>query len=182
MAFESYYWRKNIKRDITEIRKMMLVNLNVLEGEKFDEVFSKVEIKIFMMAFSIRKLLETRKLPDSVLDATIKVTKFKRNTERAGWFFDFDKLFDFTRPIKEDLKLKYFLNQIIHSHVFQTSSTRKGNLSYLYFTSDKKRKEWLYLIRLETLLKFIEKIAKQEVTHMETKYDESTGEFITKTR
>ncbi len=182
MAFESYYWRKNIRRDISEIRKIMLIDLNSLEGEKIDEIFSKVEIKIFMMAFSIRKLLETRKLPDSVLDVSIKATKFKRNAERAGWFFDFNKLFDFTKPTKEDLKLKFFLNQIIHSYVFQASSTQKGNLSYLYFTSDNKKNEWLYYIRLETLLKFIEKISEQNVTRTQTEYVEKTGEYITKTR
>lgn len=160
----------------------MLIDLNSLEVEKIDEIFFKVEIKIFMMAFSIRKLLETRKLPDSVLEASIKVTKFKRNAERAGWFFDFNKLFDFTKPIKQDLKLKFFLNQIIHSYVFQASSTLKENLSYLYFTSDNKRNECLYHIRLETLLKFIEKISEQNVTRTETEYDEKTGEYITKTR
>lgn len=182
MAFESRYWRKNIKQDIKEIKKLMSVNINSLKGDKFDEAFSKVEINLFMMAFSIRKLIETRKIPDPVLDQTIQVTVFKRNNTRASWSFDFDKLYDFSKETKEKLKLKYFLNQIMHSYVFQVSATRKGNLAYLYFVSDTKRRDFLYYVKLDSILKFIEKIYTQEVKYIETKYDEKIGEFVTKTR
>ncbi len=179
MAFESYYWKKNIKRDIGDIRKRMDISVNSLVGDKFDEAFSIVEIKLFMMAFSIRKLLDARKLPDSVAEKTIKVTTYKRNKEHAG-IFDFEKLYDYDNPIKQSIKLSYLLNQFIHAYVFQVFPTRKGNFRYLYVTSDWDRRKYLYHVDLKTFLRIMEKISNTHVTRSTTTYDQKTGEFVTK--
>ena len=114
MAFESYYWRRDIKRDIRLIRSKMAINIFPIMDERLDEIFSIVEIKLFLMAFSIRKLLEARKLPDSIANKTIKVKKFPRNSTRSS-FFNFETMYDFKNPQSENLKLKdqKFLMKII---------------------------------------------------------------------
>ncbi len=180
MAFESYYWRRDIKRDIRLIRSKMAINIFPIMDERLDEIFSIVEIKLFLMAFSIRKLLEARKLPDSIANKTIKVKKFPRNSTRSS-FFNFETMYDFKNPQSENLKLKDILNQFIHAYFFQAFSTRKGNLRYVYVTSDKAKNKFLYVVNIQTFLKFIEKISVQEVTRSETHFDPKSGEFITKT-
>ncbi len=179
MAFESYYWKKNIKRDIRDIQKKMLISLDLVPDEKIDEVFSFVEIKLFMMAFSIRKLLEARKLPDAVANIEIKVIAYKRNDRRASIFFDFEKLYDFKDALKKSLKLTDVLNQFIHAYFFQAFTTAKGHFRYLYVTSDRTKNKFLYRVDLKTFLILIKKVSEMHVTRSYTNYDKKTGEFIT---
>lgn len=181
MAFESYYWKKNIKRDISTIQRKMEINVQKLTSKKLDEVFSIVETKVFLIAFAIRKLLDTKKLPDRVTNKKIKITKFKKNSRAYGAFFDFEKLYELDKPIIAEMKARQILNQIIHGFVFQVFANSRGKLSYLYLTSDYDRSKFLYLVNLKTLMKKFEEISKQQVVSMSTTYDHSRKFFVTTT-
>ena len=179
MAFESYYWRKDIKKDISYIEKKMKVNVRPLSSEALDEIISQIEIKLFVMAFSIRKLLDTKKLPDWVLDETVTVLRYKRNAKRTRIFFDFFELYDFDHPIKEKLPLRIILNQFIHGFVFQAMSNRLGHVDSVYLNSDYTQRQFLYFLKLKDFLPFIHRISKAEIKEIHTVYDHKKGEYVT---
>ena len=79
MSFESYYWRKNLKRDLKFIENKLEINFSKINDEKVDEIYSLVEIKLFTIAYSIRKLLDTRKFPDMISQKEIPVIVYPRN-------------------------------------------------------------------------------------------------------
>lgn len=67
MAFESVFWRSKIKREISFIKKKMDINMREIEDEnRFESIFSHIEIKLFIIAYSLRKLMDTYKFPDDV--------------------------------------------------------------------------------------------------------------------
>ena len=181
MAFESYYWKKDIRKDISTIQRKMEINLQTLTSKKLDEVCSIVEIKVFLIAFAIRKLLDTKKIPDRVAAKKIKIIKFKRNSRAHGAFFNFKKLYELDKPIKADMEAKLILNQIIHGFVFQVFANKSGKLSHLYITSDYDKSKFLYLVNIKTLMKNFKEISKQQVVSMSIKYDPSRGIFVTTT-
>ncbi|MDB5260550.1 MAG: hypothetical protein JWN37_781 [Candidatus Nomurabacteria bacterium] len=180
MAFESYYWRQIIKRDISYIKKLQKININSLEDDKLDEIISKVEIKVFIITFSIRKLLEARKIPDKVIDTKVSVIRHRRNSKRRGPVFDFTELFDFKKPEKISIKLSLLLNLIIHSYTFHTIHS-KSKLTYLYFTSDFKKNEYLIAINLIKFLNIMAKVSNKQVKSIHTTYNKDTGDYDVKT-
>jgi penicillin-binding protein-related factor A (putative recombinase) len=178
MAFESYYWKKDIRRDISYIQKKMNIKIQNLPDDKFDEHFSKIEIKLFLMAFSIRKLLESQKLPNLVKNMELKCIKYKRNSKTQSLISDYEKLYDFDSPIKTTLKSIDLSNQFIHSHFFQALSNRNGYIRTIFVTSDYQREHCLYSIEIKDFLLFISKISKMQVMSIYRTYDKNTGKII----
>jgi hypothetical protein len=179
MAFESHYFKREIKKEITSIRKLLDISLSPLTAARLDEVFSKVEIKLFMISFSTRKLIETRKLPDSVLNTSIKITRYPRNKRQRGPFFDFEKLYDLNNPSTEEMSLKDILNQFMHSFVFQASGNTRGRLGYVYFCSDFAQDRYLYFANIKSYINLILKVIQQEVKHISITYDEVKKRHVT---
>ena len=64
MAFESRFWRAEIKRDLSFLERKLSNQLNYADDVDLDEFFSMVEIKLFTVAYGIRKLMETGQFPD----------------------------------------------------------------------------------------------------------------------
>lgn len=179
MAFESYYWKKDIRKDISFIQKRMGVDINNLSDYKLDEHFSKIEIKLFLMTFSIRKLIESQKLPDAVKRMELKCIKYKRNNKTRSLISDYEKLYDFKNPIKTTLKSIELSNQFIHSHFFQALPNKQGSIKYIFVTSDWGKEHCLYFIKIKDFLMFINKISKMQVKSIHRKYDPSTNKIIT---
>jgi len=122
MAFESFFWRNQIKRDIDYILKRLEINLAKLEDEKIDQVFSEVEIKFFTITYSLRKLMDTKKFPDCISEYEINVSEFPRNSKKyiKPWS-SFDSYYDFKKLQKRKLSLRKICNQFIHAYFFPTS-------------------------------------------------------------
>ncbi|MBP9711495.1 MAG: hypothetical protein KBD55_00465 [Candidatus Pacebacteria bacterium] len=179
MAFESYYWKKDLKRDISYIQKKVDVKIWDLDGYKFDEHFSKIEIKLFLMAFSIRKLLESQRLPDSAKNLELKCVKYKRNSRIQSLSFDYEKLYDFDKSIKTNLSLVNLLNQFIHAHVLQVLSSRNGCIRRIFVTSDWQKEDCLYSLDIKDFLTYILKISKMQVKSMHRTYDPIANKITT---
>jgi hypothetical protein len=179
MAFESYYWKKDLKRDISYIQKKIDIKVSGLEGDKFDEHFSKIEIKLFLMAFSVRKLLESQRLPDSAKNLKLKCIKYSRNSRIQSLSFDYEKMYDFDRPVKTNLTLVSLLNQFIHAHVFQVISNRNGHIRYVFVTSDREKGKFLYFLEIKDFLAYIMRISKMQVKSIHRTYDPITNKITT---
>ncbi len=179
MAFESYYWKKEIKRDISYIQNKIGIKICDLGGYKFDEHFSKIEIKLFLMTFSLRKLLETQKLPDSVKDLELKCIKYKRNNIIQSLTFNYEKLYDFDKPIKTNLILVNLLNQFIHAHVFKVLPNRNDYIRLIFITSDREKEKFLYSIKIKDFLVYIKRICEMQVKSICRRYDNITNKITT---
>ncbi|KKU79896.1 MAG: hypothetical protein UY04_C0001G0046 [Parcubacteria group bacterium GW2011_GWA2_47_7] len=178
MAFESHYFKRDIRKEITSIRKLLDTSLSPLTDTRLDEVFSKVEIKLFMISFSTRKLIETKKLPDSVLDMEIGITRFPRNAKRRGAFFDFEKLYSLDKPTRVKMRLRDILNQFMHSFVFQATANTRRKLTNVFVCSDRAHTQYLYLVNIKSFLKFILRATEQQVTQIHVSYDNEKGRFV----
>lgn len=179
MAFESYYWKKDIKRDISYIQNKIKLSIRNLSDSVFDEYFSKIEIKLFLMAFSVRKLIESKKLPDSAKHMELKCIKYKRNLEKQGIISDYEKLYDFDNPIKDKVKILFLLNQFIHSHFFQILPNKKANIEYIFLASDRQKVHCLYSVKIKDFLACMSKVAQMQVTSISARYDPDTGQIET---
>ncbi len=179
MSFESIYWKKDLKRDISFILKKMDINLDQIENdEKFEQIFSTIEIKLFIIAYSLRKLIDTKKVIDKLSDAQLKVSAYPKNSKRLTLMNNhrFEEQYDFNKKQEKKLKIRYICNQIIHSYIFQLVGY-KSKIFYVFFNSDDQKNKYLFKIKIKDFLKIVEKFANNYPSSISMVYCEDLKDY-----
>ncbi len=183
MAFESRYWKRQAKGDIRTVLKKMDVNISRLKGDNLDKIFSEVEIKLFTIAYSLRKLMDTNKLPDKIGELEISLIVFPRNKKgpMKPWS-SFDEYYELNSPQSAKMSLRDVCNSFIHAYFFQPNADSKNRLTGLFFVSDYDRNKQIYFVSTRRLLKKFEKAFDQDVTFFSYTYDQKKGIYTIVTR
>jgi hypothetical protein len=179
MSFESFYWKKNLKRDITFILNKMDVNLEEIEDdEKFEQIFSMIEIKLFTIAYSLRKLIDTKKVSDKLSDIQIKVCAYPKNLKRLTVMNNhrFEEQYEFENKIEKKLKVRDVCNQIIHSYTFQLVG-RRSKIFYVFFNSDHQKNKYLFKLKINDFLKVVERFANNYPSSISMTYCEELKDY-----
>lgn len=178
MAFESYYWKQGIKTDVLYLENKLKLSHSDTEIN-LDKHFSQVEIKLMTLAYIVRKLADTGKLPDKALLRKIHLEFHPRieSFERRS-YSDIEREYDLSKTQKTSLSLRELSNQIIHSYVLQVFGTKVRTFKYLWFVSDKQRDFGLYKIEIKKLLMEFLVIANSEVTTMRSHYDNKKKDWV----
>jgi hypothetical protein len=115
---ESIYWRRDLYRAATEVRRKS-TQLVWREAS-----LSVLEIRLLVGCYSIRRLHESGKLTDPLMRESVPCAQlFPRNDARLHRFrppIDFSdalELFDFGRCTDTRVNVQFLINQIIHSEV-----------------------------------------------------------------
>lgn len=178
MAFESRYWRAEIKRDISYLERKLSNRLNYTDEINLDKFFSVVEIKLFTIAYALRKLMETGKFPDCVSAVKLNVRQYNRNKKRIRFWGSFDDYYDLERNKNIKIELRFLCNQFIHARFFQPVGNRNGFVRVVYFVSDRDQQKYIYSINVKSLLARIRTIVDLYPKKVNVSYSESTGRDI----
>lgn len=178
MAYESYYWRQIIKRDTKYLENKLKLSHKDIEMD-VDKNFSEVEIRLMTLAYIIRKLADTHKLPDKTLRRKINVNMYARVKDfKRRSFADIEREYDLKIKTERSLSLREVANQIIHSYILQTIGSSRRAFKYLWFVSDRNRDGGLYEIKIKKLLKEFRFVADSHVTQIRSVYDSEKGDWI----
>ncbi len=178
MAYESHYWRQILKRDLTYLNKKITLTHKEV-GDRIDEHFSYVEIKLMTTAYVIRKLADSGKLPDNTLNKAVSVICYNRNkSEPSRPFIDIEREYNFNSKSVTALPLRDICNQIIHSYILQVVGNNKRAFSEFWVTSDFNKEYYLYEISLKQYIKTLRQVANIQVTKLTTSFDEKKGKWI----
>ena len=172
MSFESFYWKKILKRDVSFIIKKMDINLNEIEdNDKLEQIFSTVEIKIFIIAYSLRKLIDTRKVSDKLSNIQIKTLAYPKKSKKITFKtnYRFDEHYDFDKKIETKLLIRDVCNQIIHSYIFQLIIYR-NKIFYTFFNSDYNKNKYLFKLKIKDFLKVVMKFSNNYPQHISMIY------------
>jgi len=173
MAFESKFWRNQIKRDINYLNKKMKVNVRNLNEEENDCLYSQIEIKLFTITYSLRKLMDTKKFPDNVGKKRINISKYKRNDKKQIRPFGlFDDYYFLDNKSSEFITLRYLCGQFVHAYFFQPIPDKKGNIKKLFFVSNSAKEDGIYSLSITLLLKNILKICDKYPDSIDYHFDE----------
>jgi hypothetical protein len=98
-----------------------------------------LEQKIFISAFSIRKLLEGKKLSSKFEDMVIRCEGFAAKTKRITRcdHHRVDENYDFEKPISRNVGVRDLLDLLIHSFTFGEAIDDEGRVDGFFVTSDK---------------------------------------------
>ncbi|MEX2485054.1 MAG: hypothetical protein WED10_10855 [Brumimicrobium sp.] len=172
MIFESHYWKDPLLELVLKIQEWEQ-NKNLREPE-----LSDIERELMVGFYSVRKLAQSNKLSDKILDENLKVLVFpnikKVNLMNKFWI---QKNFDLQSSTEKSLNIKFLYNQIIHSYIFVISESQAGGLNGINFCSDYKKNEALYFLSTEEIKRIFRKVGKDYPAQGHMVYNEEKGDY-----
>lgn len=143
MIFESSYW----KDDLLKLAKKL--ELRLIQKRWTEKSFFAVEKELFLGFYSIRKLIESLKVSESVAGKLYRIYEYpKINNSIKILSDDPTKEFDLTKGRKVDVSVATLCNQFIHSYHFAPFAPEGKSLVGFFVCSDYKRKTGIYLVTI----------------------------------
>ena len=141
MIWESCYWKDPLL-DIVEQIEFWELSSNLDESD-----FAEIERQITIGFYSVRKLIDAKKLSDSVAQGKLNCLSFANINEvnLLNWHRYYE-LYDLHSPSKKELNLDFVYNQFIHSYVFSIDNSESSSFTGIFFCSDRYRNKSLFHI------------------------------------
>lgn len=150
MIWESHYWKADLLRVARRLE-------NRRSQRRWPEAsFAKVEQQIMLAAYSIRKLIEAKKVSDETRDHALTLRAFPATGKlvtHMNWH-RLDELYELSKPTREQLPLRDLCNQIIHSFVFHSEVAEDGLVAFLV-ASDRQRHSSLFEVPIAAFIKIL---------------------------
>lgn len=188
MIFESWVWKEELKKELRKFIKLINSDKNAYikddyDDEEYDIFNLKVEKFFFTSFFIIRKLLEAKKLSNSVCKLTInclaypKIPRPPKLLDYYGHACDINKNYDLNSQLNVTLTLNNLCNLFVHSYIF-SPCIEEESFNYIFINSTNTRNRYCYLINIIEIFKIIKKVAKDYVVESSTIYDKNTDTVI----
>ena len=143
MIYESSYWKDDLLKLASRLERRLIQSR---WGEKN---FYTLEKEIFFGFYSIRKLIESQKVSDSLKLKSYEIRGFPHQKGGEPSIEEFNgPKYDFGNAGICKLTILQLCNQFIHSYHFVPFISGGKNLIGFFFCSDLKKKSWLYFINV----------------------------------
>ena len=172
MIWESCYWKGQLLNLVKEIEEWESTN-------DIDEAgFAKIERELMMGFYSVRKLVEAKKLSDSVAKEKLNCKSFPniKNVNLKNWHH-INKLYDLKAGSDEKLDINFVFNQFIHSYVFIISENDSSSFEGVYFCSDRCRNKKLFYITSSEIKRIFTLVGKNYPWDSISRYSPKTKDY-----
>ncbi len=173
MIYESSFWKNDLLKQANLIRR------RIAQKHWTDISFARFEQGVMLGFYSIRKLIEAKRLSDKIRQQSLKIVshpwKGKLVTQRNWPFIDELYELDVARPISKSLT--FICNQFIHSYVFMTSFNQTKNLDGVFVSSDEERNKALYFLNVRQIIGLFEQIGNDYPTTVEMKFNPKKQDY-----
>jgi hypothetical protein len=173
MIYESHYWK-------TELVKLSKKIAKRVPYKRFwtDAQNGAFEKEVMIGFYIIRKLMESQKLPNRMASTKVKGRKFANNGAAVHLMNNhrFYEFYDFDNGRNEKFDLIFLTNQIIHSYIFSPDfnideGSGEMTLDAIHFCSDDQRNDWLYEIKISSVIDLFNRVGVSVVTEVHLTFD-----------
>jgi hypothetical protein len=173
MIWESGDWKEYL------LKTALKLSERIRQKRWTERSFFLLERDIFFAFYSIRKLIEAKKLSDYVVETKISLQAFKSmripvtrfNRDRI------DELYDLQNPSSESIKLKDICNQFIHSYIFVPCFGELNELDGIIFCSDHTRKHRVFKLAIADLIDALKMVGSDYPFSGLYVFDEKLGDY-----
>ncbi|WP_426938586.1 hypothetical protein ACQCSV_13585 [Pseudarthrobacter sp. S3] len=182
MISDSVPWRYELLRIARRLERKTLQE-HWTERSSF-----RVEKDVMLAGYAMRRLLEARKISDSLAAKQVPVVRHQRIGPIPDFYNrdDIDAIYDFGNPVKDQVTLAHLTNQIIHSYVLVFSFDEvdapyegpdgievEGNYLFngYFLASEKERMKHVYFLDAATLIALCRSIAVEDVVGVDMRRD-----------
>jgi hypothetical protein len=175
---ESYYWKVDL------LRQSCALKARAAQKRWTDASFARCEQTIMLGCFSVRKLIESRKLTDKVAKKSVRIGCYPPNGKAVTLLnkHKIDELFDLDKPGERLVKLSFLCNQVIHSYVFTLLFHEGGGFSSILVASDYERSRTLWEIPASRIIEVFEMVGNDDVTECRYEFDSAKGDYVVTSR
>jgi hypothetical protein len=140
-----------------------------------------MERKVFLAAYSMRKLDEAAKLSTTILSAPVEVIRFAPTQSGFSEINNhrFDSYFDLTDPEPYMLPGRRLMNILIHSLVFVEVSSETSTYDAFMVTSDREREKGLVQVQVGSFVALMRLAADDHPSTIQRKLDPKSGRWST---
>ena len=175
MIWESNSYRKELLRIASRLAKRQS------QARWSEPSRARVEMDVFISAFLLRRLIESKKVPDRIASHPFALVRYPcrgKPVTLLNWHRIWE-LYDFRKPQRIKRDTRFVSNQLIHSYVFATEhkSAGRGGLQNLIFCSDWERRKWLYELSVAKFVRFLVSAGKSRVVTSDAVWDEKRGDY-----
>ena len=172
MIHESHPWEKQILADADVICRW------AAKSTAPDRRYMILERKIFVSAFSMRKLIENNKLTDRTKKLAVPCRAYPFRGTHIDFlnFHRLDEHYNFSKEKRVSMNIKSLANQIIHSRIFHwqiTEDCSRSPVSDFLVSSDHAMKKALYAISINDYISALRAIGKDVVNKIIVKRKEN---------
>ncbi|MEJ5070123.1 hypothetical protein WH292_19890 [Enterobacter sp. MYb186] len=174
MIHESSYW----KDDLLKLANRL--ELRLIQTRWGDKNFYTIEKEIFIGFYSIRKLIESKKISDSIKSKLYELKEFPYEGSHGSTIDPYKlKDYSFNKSKISKISIASLCNQFIHSYHFVPFIPNGKNLIGFFFCSDYKRATGLYLINLLDIINIFRVVGENYPSSMHVTRNPN-GKIITK--
>lgn len=160
MIWNSSPWKTDIWKCSRYFEKLSLQSRRLSDAQCIS-----VEKQAFLAFYSIRKLLEAKKLSDGCASQGVQIVEYKRTASiitHLNWHHA-DRHFDLQCPKNRNWSVVQLCNQFVHSYIFHALSSVDSGLGGLWVASDKQKNTSLLEIRTAQIVNLLDSIAEDDV-------------------
>jgi len=171
MIYESRVWKAAL------LKQARLLQKRKTQKRWPERAMAHVEREIFISAFSIRKLIESKKLSDQVEAILLRTDSYEHTghlVDIANWH-KIEELYNLSESEPKNLKLADFCNLIIHSLVFIIVLSSNNGLEGIFVTSDFKSSNYLLYIPINEVITALNAVSKDHIVFVHSERDTLGG-------
>lgn len=155
MIYESRFWKDDLIKQANTLRAKT-------KQRRWTEVSSaRLEQTIMLGFYSIRKLVESQKLSNAVINQKITTNAYAwkgKPVTRLNWI-KIDELYDLENPVIITKDLLFFCHQFVHSYVFWEYFEQDTRfIEGVFVSSDRERNRYLYSLSISRIITLFEQI------------------------
>lgn len=172
MIYESAPWKRDLVSDADLIERWC--------GKPASERRSFIiEKKVFVGAFSVRKLIEASRLSASFSGQSVQVKSYPANGARVHRFNNhhFDRHYWLENPEIVSLSAARLMDLIIHSFTFIEVVDEAESIEAFLLTSDRTRMTRLYEVPINVYTKLLRSAGTDFPAAQRYQLDDKSGDF-----
>jgi hypothetical protein len=126
-----------------------------------------IERKVFLAAYTIRKLYEAQKLSTNFRDRSVRCWTYPAISDRITHHsVGLDKLYDFGCAEQRVIAARDLIDLVIHSFVFSESLQEDLTVVGFLVTSDKKRYDRLWFVEMKAFIGLMREVGSDYPSSM----------------
>lgn len=173
MIYESKFWKDDLLKRAKSLRSKAT-------QKRWTEISSaRLEQTILLGFYSVRRLIEAKKLSDSVVNQNITASAYTwkgQPVTRMNWL-DIDKLYGLDSPQTVVKNLLFFCHQFVHSYIFVEYFNDEHKLNGVFVSSDRERYQVLYSLEIDAIIKIFEQVGNDHPTNVVLTYNSKKQDY-----
>jgi hypothetical protein len=169
---ESRYWKKELLDYAKSLKNQKEIKR---WSEKSQVIFEK---NLIIKFFIIRKLVETKKISDSLKLKKYKIKAYPKNSIKLTELnsFAFDELYNLDKFEIKQKNIIFICNQLIHSlTIFALRENKRWN--NILMCSDFEKNKWIYEIDIETVIEILIDFGNNYPENISLTYNKSKQDY-----